>query len=152
MKRVGTLEKKLAALESEVFDLRRGVWRDKRRAMSVSIDGGEAPGPTSPGSKFDDVDLSGGPSYFGDGKRRQSRSGGGRERSESLLSDDEDDGFDEEAFRQAQEEEGRKRLERVKEVKRGLKSGILPSVYPDIAAPRQTSQVRDIHQILPRRC
>ncbi|KAL9605805.1 MAG: hypothetical protein Q9204_009483, partial [Flavoplaca sp. TL-2023a] len=43
-----------------------------------------------------------------------------RERSGSLLSDDED-GFDEEAFRQAQEEEGRKRLERVREVKRGLK-------------------------------
>ncbi len=107
--------------------------------MSASIDGGDEPlGPISPGSKFDDVDLSGGPSYFGDPKRRQSRSGGGgftnvlssgfnaftgggqRERSGSLLSDDED-GFDEEAFRQAQEEEGRKRLERVREVKRGLK-------------------------------
>ena len=36
-----------------------------------------------------------------------------------LLSDD-DDGFDEEAFRLAQEEDAKRRIERVKEVKRGL--------------------------------
>lgn len=37
-----------------------------------------------------------------------------------MLSDDGAD-FDEDAFRRAQEEEGRKRIERVREVKRGLK-------------------------------
>lgn len=133
------LEAKIRALESEVFDLRRGVWREKRKAMSGDAEESEA-GPMSPGSKFDDVDLSG-PSYFNSNStRRQSRSGGftnvlssgfnaftggggggGRNRSGSLLSDDGDEGFDEEAFRQAQEEESRKRIERVKEVKRGLK-------------------------------
>ena len=35
-----------------------------------------------------------------------------------LLSDDE--GFDEDAFRLAQEEEAKRRLERIREVKRGL--------------------------------
>lgn len=35
-----------------------------------------------------------------------------------MMSDD--DGFDEEAFRLAQEEEQKRRIERVKEVKRGL--------------------------------
>jgi hypothetical protein len=38
------------------------------------------------------------------------------------LSDDDDFEFDEETFRAAQEEEARKRVERVREVKRGLKS------------------------------
>ncbi|KAL8714483.1 MAG: hypothetical protein Q9225_006569 [Loekoesia sp. 1 TL-2023] len=136
----GRLEAKIRSLEAEVFDLKRGVWREKRRAMSVSMEGSET-GPTSPGSKFDEVDLSG-PSYFNSNSaRRQSKSqgggftnvlssgfnaftgGGGRDRSGSLglLSDDGDEGFDEDAFRQAQEEESRKRIERVKEVKRGLK-------------------------------
>jgi hypothetical protein len=35
------------------------------------------------------------------------------------LDDDEDD-FDEEAWRKAQEEEGKRRIERIREVKRGL--------------------------------
>lgn len=144
----GRLEAKIRALENEVFDLKRGVWREKRRAMSASVEGSEAAtGPASPGSKFDEVDLSG-PSYFNSNSaRRQSRSqgggsgfanvlssgfnaftgggggGGGRDRSGSLglLSDDGDDDFDEEAFRKAQEAESRKRIERVREVKRGLK-------------------------------
>ncbi|KAL9002626.1 MAG: hypothetical protein Q9188_004461 [Gyalolechia gomerana] len=135
----GRLEAKIRALESEIFDLRSGIWREKKRAMSTGVEGSET-GLTSPGSKFDDVDLSG-PSYFNSNStRRQSRSGGftnvlssgfnaftggggggGRDRSGSLLSDEGDEGFDEDAFRQAQEEESRKRIERVKEVKRGLK-------------------------------
>jgi hypothetical protein len=39
-----------------------------------------------------------------------------------LVSEDDDFEFDEEAFRKAQEEEGRRRVERVREVKRGLKA------------------------------
>ena len=37
------------------------------------------------------------------------------------LLDGDDDGFDEDAFRLAQEEEGKKRIERVREMKRALK-------------------------------
>lgn len=125
------LESKVRSLEGEVYELRRGVWREKRRELG-SVDGDE--GPASPGSRFDDVDLSGGtPSY-----RRQSMAGprgssfqnvlssgfsaltggGGREGLETFEDEDE---FDEDAFRLAQEEEARKRVERVREVKRGLK-------------------------------
>ena len=128
------LENKVRSLESEVHDLRRGVWRDRRRELESES------GPTSPGSKFDDVDLSGGPLPF----RRQSMSragqgftslfnngfnaitGGGsgaghRRESSGFLLEDEDVGFDEDGFRRAQEEEAMRRVERVKEVKRGLK-------------------------------
>lgn len=131
------LETKVRSLESEVFDLRRGIWRDRRRNLS----GPEVfEDPASPGSKFDEVDLSsGGPtSSF----RRQSfaanrgqsgftnvlssgfnaiTGGGGGQRESQEFLDGFDDGFDEDAFRAAQEEEARKRVERVREVKRGLK-------------------------------
>jgi hypothetical protein len=43
-------------------------------------------------------------------------------RQQSLGSLDDDFEFDEDAFRAAQEEEQRKRIERVREVKRGLKN------------------------------
>lgn len=132
------LENKVRGLEGEVFELRRGVWRDRRRTMGAD---GEATGPTSPDSKFDDVDLSGEPLHF----RRQSNatpargqgfatvlsngfnaitggSGGGSNReTQDLLDIDDEEVFDEDAFRRAQEEESLKRVERVKEVKRGLK-------------------------------
>ena len=128
------LETKVRNLEVENSELRKGVWKDKGRGVNES-------GPTSPGSIFDDVDLSGGPSPWA--ARRQSQaagmasgftnalssgfsaftggSGGGRRDSQSLLDDEADEDFDEDAFRKAQEEEGRKRIERVKEIKRGLR-------------------------------
>lgn len=124
------LESKVRSLESEVYELRRGVWREKRRELGTG-DGDD--GPASPGSRFDDVDLGGTPSY-----RRQSMAapkgpsfqnvlssgfsaltGGGAR--DSLETFEGDDAFDEDAFRLAQEEEARKRVERVREVKRGLK-------------------------------
>lgn len=128
------LEDKVRGLESEVFDLRRGVWKEKRRTLAGTE--GED-GSLSPSSKFDDVDLTGGSPLF----RRQSlvasrgqgftnvlssgfnaiTGGGRREGSQDVLDGIDDDGFDEDAFRMAQEEESRKRLERVREVKRGLK-------------------------------
>ena len=127
------LETKIRGLEGEVYDLRRGVWREKRRELGIAE---TEDGMTSPGSKFDEIDLSGGsPGY-----RRGSLAGGGRGTSFSnVLSSgfnaftgaggggakdelfDADDDFDEDAFRSAQEEEARKRVERVKEIKRGLK-------------------------------
>ena len=128
------LETKIQGLEGEVYDLRRGVWREKRRELGIAE---TEDGMTSPGSKFDEIDLSGGsPGY-----RRGSMASGGRGTSFSdVLSSgfnaftgggsgggakdelfDVDDDFDEDAFRSAQEEEARKRVERVKEIKRGLK-------------------------------
>lgn len=128
------LEDKVRGLESEVFNLRRGVWKEKRRHLSGSEGDMD---PTSPGSKFDDVDLTGGSAPFGQLQSLASRGqvftdvlssgfnaltgGGGRRGSEDLLLDGADDGFDEEAFRRAQEEEAKRRVERVREVKRGLK-------------------------------
>lgn len=126
------LEDKVQALEGEVYDLRRGVWKDKRRELgSISTEDT----PQSPGSKFDEIDLSGGPPSY----RRQSMAAGGHSSFSNVLSsgfnaftggvhrgneelfDGGDDDFDENAFRVAQEDEARKRVERVKEVKRGLK-------------------------------
>lgn len=126
------LESKVRGLEGEVYELRRGVWRGKRRELG-GADGGD--GTTSPSSKFDDIDLTGGTSSH----RRQSVgsgrgpsfqnvlssgfsafTGGVRRESHEALYEGEDD-FDEDAFRMAQEEEARKRVERAKELKRGLK-------------------------------
>ena len=135
------LETRVRELEGEVFELRRGVWREKKKELA-GFGEGDGTGISSPGG-FDEVDLSGpmGP------MRRQSvprnrvalggggfagvisngfnaftgGGGGGHTERESLDSLDGDDGFDEDAFRVAQEEEGRRRVERVKEVKRGLK-------------------------------
>lgn len=52
--------------------------------------------------------------------RADSSSARGRKQSLGLLSDD--GGFDEDAFRLAQEEDAKRRVERVKEIKRGLDS------------------------------
>ncbi|MCJ1390571.1 hypothetical protein MMC18_003431 [Xylographa bjoerkii] len=124
------LESRVRELEGEVFDLRRGVWKEKKRELQ----GGDEGVPRSPGGGFDEVDLSGPMGLM----RRQSLrpsvgqgfanalsngfsafTGGGEQPSADLV--DDDDSFNEDAFRQAQEEEARKRVERVKEVKRGLK-------------------------------
>jgi myosin heavy subunit len=124
----------LRSLEEENFELRRGVWRDKRTAMQPSIDGPDTTG-------FDDVDLSNSSSrnnppprhsslqdviqsgisaFTGQASHRRSDAASKpRPRQESLGSLDEFE-IDEDAFRLAQEEEGKKRLERVREVKRGL--------------------------------
>jgi hypothetical protein len=127
----------LRSLEEENFDLRRGVWKDRRTAMQPSIDNNP--------DTFDDVDLSANPSshllrnqppprhssfqdviqsgisaFTGNTSHRRSDAASKpRPRQESLASLDEFE-IDEDAFRQAQEEEGKRRLERVREVKRGL--------------------------------
>lgn len=130
------LEKKVRDLEAEVHELRRGVWRDRRQ----QLEGDDSSGLTSPGARFTDVDLGGGMSP---NRRRSVAAGGGKSgfgefissgfnaitgvnalplAADDLLEDDEDMEFDEEAFRVAQEEEAKKRIERVKEVKRALKN------------------------------
>jgi len=129
------LEKKVRDLEGEVHQLRRGVWRERRQ----ELDGGmlNESSIMSPGAKFSDIDLGGETSP----NSRRSIPAGGKGLGnflasgfnaitgatsggldDGLLDDDELLDFDEDAYRLAQEEEAKKRIERVKEVKRGLKS------------------------------
>ncbi|KAH3951656.1 hypothetical protein HBH70_093210 [Parastagonospora nodorum] len=125
----------LRSLEEENFELRRGVWRDKRTAMQPSIEGDSAfddidlsnPSshllrnqPLPRHSSFQDVIQSGISAFTGQtSHRRSDAASNAKPRQESLGSLDEFE-IDEDAFRQAQEEEGKRRLERVREVKRGL--------------------------------
>lgn len=127
------LEKKVRDLENEVDELRRGLWRDRRQQLES-----DEAGPISPGARFTDVDLGGGMSHNRRRSIAQGKGGFGDFISSGfnaitgasvlppadagLLEDDEDMDFDEEAFRLAQEEEAKKRIERVKEVKRALKN------------------------------
>lgn len=155
------LERRIRELEGEIFDLRRGVWKEKRKELEGEEVGEPRESATSPGNTFDEVDLIGGaPSH----SRRRSAAGGraqqqqqqqqhssfatvlssglaaftgsgNRDRRPSqhppatrgsleLLSEEngDDDDFDEEAFARAQaEEEARKRVEWVREVKRKLR-------------------------------
>ena len=112
------LERKIRSLESEIHELRSGQWIGKRRELEA----------TSPG--FQDVDLSGN-NQGGVGHKKASHGGGIGDfftsglnalagTDDQLLEDDDMD-FDEDAFRQAQEEESKRRLERIKEIKRSLK-------------------------------
>lgn len=48
------LERRVRELEGEVFDLRRGLWREKRVELQ-----GDMPGEDEDANKFDDVDLMG---------------------------------------------------------------------------------------------
>ncbi|KAK4634133.1 hypothetical protein CLAFUW4_01752 [Fulvia fulva] len=133
----GALAARVRALEAENFDLRRGVWRDQRAALqpgmedrdpgSVNYEDVDLNGPYSPGgghrgglprqtSTFQDVITSGISAFTG--RARETVAPRDRAESMGLMSDD--DGFDEEAFRLAQEEEAKRRIERIKEVKRGL--------------------------------
>jgi hypothetical protein len=200
------MQTRIRALESEVFDLKRGIWREKRMELQSGGDpmaaldsfdpayAGKSYNPPmqSPGGRsiYDDVDLatpgppgygfmqspslnrtkSSGLSAFSVGNvlsaftgstsppiagpqtslspRRQSvqhlrrksslATGGGaggffaaaagmvgavtgtQDENALLEDEDEDFAFDEEAFRKAREEEDKRRLERVREVKRGL--------------------------------
>lgn len=130
------LHARLRQLEGELFDARRGVWRQKRRELQ-----GE-PGPTeeengvaSPGS-FDEIDLDAPAAGAGmTDKRRTGSAGvggfatglfnaftgtGGRDVNGATGGFEDDMDFDEGAFAQAQETEAKARLERVKEIKRGL--------------------------------
>ena len=141
------MKSRIRALEEEVFELRRGVWREKRRDLQPGLDDGaagfddidlsasssspwksHAPPGGQRGSTFQDV-INSGISAFTGGNRRASIGSGAKQshppRKQSLgfLSEDDDEfEFDEEAFRLAQEEEAKKRVERIKEVKRGLKN------------------------------
>lgn len=143
------LNTRIRQLEGENFDLRRGVWRDRRKELQP--DGDEDQPVLSPGS-FDDIDLNG-PSTSSPGSLGRSASSGYRAATDAFtnvwsaftgggsqgqhpsphsrsapfesVQDDEDEdgddfGFDEAAFKAAKEAEAKARLERVREVKRSL--------------------------------
>jgi hypothetical protein len=149
------LERRIRDLEGEVFDLRRGVWRERREelvadghepALSFSSNANQA------ANTFDDVDLVGGAPEHARRRSNQQHSSfstvlssglaaftggnGNRARAPSnkqhppatrgsleLLSEENfDDEFDEAEFARAQaEEEARKRVEWVREIKKKLK-------------------------------
>ncbi|KAL9122625.1 MAG: hypothetical protein Q9187_000816 [Circinaria calcarea] len=127
------LEGRVRELEGEVFELRRGVWRERKRELQGAGDEASIGSPS--GGGFDDVDLSGPisplrrPSVKGKpqgfagvlSSGFSAFTGGGGERASMDLMEGDDDEFDEDAFRMAQEEEGKRRVERIREVKRGLK-------------------------------
>ncbi|RMX86118.1 hypothetical protein D0869_03321 [Hortaea werneckii] len=151
----GILQAKIRALEAENFDLRSGVWREKRAALQPGMNDDD--NAYHPSSAYEDVDLNTSPhrgrresaalhpsapparqsssfqdvlrsgisAFRGDENGASGGGGGGpyahgRQQSLDLLEDDDGDSFDPEAFRRAQEEEGKRRIERVREVKRGL--------------------------------
>ncbi|PHH54487.1 hypothetical protein CFIMG_003025RA [Ceratocystis fimbriata CBS 114723] len=130
------LEQQVRDMEAEISELRRGIWRTRRKSLASGADGTNA--------AFHDVDLnSAPPTHSHSRKPTQTGSGfgefltsglnalagtgghdGGLEEDDSFLSDDDEAGldFDEDAFRHAQAEEAKVRLERMKELKRGLKN------------------------------
>jgi DNA repair exonuclease SbcCD ATPase subunit len=136
------LASRVRELEEEVFDLRRGAWREKRMAMQPGMD----TDPYASNNTFDDIDLNSAISPSSTRKHQQQHStfqdvinsgiaafrgtenkrhsmGPGRDRGQSLgLMSEDGFEFDEDAFRAAQEDEAKNRLQRVKELKRGLGS------------------------------
>lgn len=112
------LLRQIRGLESENHELRSGAWIEKRREMESG----------SPG--FQDVDLSSG--YQHSGSHKKSGAGGGigdfiasglnalAGGGDDELLDDDDLDFDEDAFKTAQAEESKRRIERIKEIKRSL--------------------------------
>jgi len=145
------LQQRIRELEAESFDLRRGVWRDKRKELQPKLSMEKDVGADADG--FDEVDLNGSAgatrrSSTMHAPAMQSRHSGftqvlssglaafrtsttspdsqqkpqTRARNDSLLEEFDDEGFDENAFAAAQrEEEMRKMVEHVREVKKGLK-------------------------------
>ncbi|PKY05074.1 hypothetical protein P168DRAFT_268023 [Aspergillus campestris IBT 28561] len=164
------LHRRIRSLEGEVFDLRRGVWQEKREELAAA--GGEYPAEGAPdysasssnanANAFDDVDLIGGSGAEHARRRSMAQqqrhssfstvlssglaaftgsSGGPTNRTRTpshpqqhhghghapgsleLLSEENfDDEFDEDEFARAQaEEEGRKRVAWVREIKTKLR-------------------------------
>ena len=152
------LERRIRELEGEVYDLRRGAYRERRGLQDTGKDDDR---PSFEVDGFDDVDLSanagssrrrsfGANAVLGSAANQQQQqhssfaqvlnsglaafygsstpdqqprpsSTGQRPRNDSLLQDFEDEDFDEAGFAQAQrEEEARRMVEHVREVKKGL--------------------------------
>jgi hypothetical protein len=132
------LEARIRVLEGELFEAQRKGWREQKQALAQQNNGTSDDNfgarPRTPEKQFSDVDLTGGSPIGGGPIAGRVQSSLTNVLSEGLsaltggiappvrpsLELDDDDVFDEEAFRMAQEEEARRRVEKVKEVKRGL--------------------------------
>ncbi|KAK3903091.1 hypothetical protein C8A05DRAFT_14928 [Staphylotrichum tortipilum] len=131
------LEGRVRELEAENTDLKRGIWQERRKEMQVgpeeaarfeTVDLGGAAGRLSPsvrkggsgGSGFGEFFASGLNALTGAGAGAQGHGHGYQQHQHEELLEDDDMEFDEEAFRKAQEEEQKKRIERIKEIKRSL--------------------------------
>ncbi|GAP83065.1 putative m protein repeat protein [Rosellinia necatrix] len=117
------MEKRIRDLEGEVYDLRRGIWHQRRKEMEPGAEG-----------DFTNIDLDNGPSSSNTTRKTSGKGLGGyltsginalagmsADEQDEFLEDD-DMEFDEEAFKRAQQEDAKRRLERIKELKRGLKN------------------------------
>ncbi|KAJ5793297.1 uncharacterized protein N7503_009275 [Penicillium pulvis] len=156
------LERRIRELEGEVFDLRRGVWEERRHELTgqpFSDENPEYSAGDAAANAFDDVDLVGGrpdharrrsmayqqqhssfstvlssgfAAFTGGNNPNRARAGSSnpphphgpatRGSLELLSEENLEDEFDEAEFRRAQaEEEARKRVEWVREIKRKLR-------------------------------
>ncbi|KAK4242522.1 hypothetical protein C8A03DRAFT_40173 [Achaetomium macrosporum] len=131
------LERRVRELEAENTDLRRGIWHEKRKEMQVDLDEAAAVPSGAGHGRFETVDLGSGGlvspparkgagggglgDLFASGLNALTGAATGGGHHDDLLEDG-DMEFDEEAFRRAQEEEQKKRIERIKEIKRSLKN------------------------------
>ncbi|KAI1362886.1 hypothetical protein F5Y08DRAFT_310873 [Xylaria arbuscula] len=117
------MEKKIRDLEAENYDLRRGIWHQRRRDMEPGAEG-----------DFTNIDLNNGPLSPNSTRKASNKgfsdyltsginalAGVTPEDHDEFLEDD-DMEFDEEAFKRAQQEDAKRRLERIKDLKRGLKN------------------------------
>ncbi|KAJ5541761.1 hypothetical protein N7494_006837 [Penicillium frequentans] len=156
------LERRIRELEGEVFDLRRGVWEERRHELTgqpFSDENPEYSAGDAAANAFDDVDLVGGrpdharrrsmayqqqhssfstvlssgfAAFTGGNNPNRARAGSSnpphphgpatRGSLELLSEENLEDEFDEAEFRRAQaEDEARKRVEWVREIKRKLR-------------------------------
>lgn len=122
------MEKKIRDLEAEVYDLRRGIWHQRRRDMepgaeedftNIDLDTTAGGPPNATRNKGGNKGLS---DYLTSGINALAGVGAGANDEHDELLEDDDMEFDEEAFRRAQQEDAKRRLERIKELKRGLKN------------------------------
>ncbi|CAK7265470.1 hypothetical protein SEPCBS119000_001528 [Sporothrix epigloea] len=148
--RIEQLGRRVRELESENTDLRHGIWHERRKELQMDPDtdaparhfsdvdlspgvgtGGKQRGSTGSvgggggggglGDFFSALTGSGG-NGTGHAHYGHSHGHGYGHHDDGFLDDGGDLDFDEEAFRRAQEEEARQRLERVRETKRALKN------------------------------
>jgi hypothetical protein len=115
------LEARIRQLEAENSELQRGIWQERRRDMQPPMDDGTGQFTTVPLSPSTARKQGGFGDFFTTGLNALTGGGGHEHQDDDGFLDDDED-FDEDAFRKAQEETAKARIERIKEVKRGLKN------------------------------
>lgn len=115
------LEARIRQLEAENSDLQRGIWQERRREMQPPMDDGTGQFTNVPLSPSTARKQGGFGDFFTTGLNALTGGGGHEHQDDDGFLDDDED-FDEDAFRKAQEETAKARIERIKEIKRGLKN------------------------------